>query len=295
MVVFARVVAEGGFSHAARSLSLTPSAISKVIARLEDRLKVRLFIRSSRAIELTPDGMNFHLAALRAIEAVESADAAVNTGALLSDTLRIRSMPTFATAQLAPLVPDFRRIHPSLKLEIHLRMEPGNLLEGGMDVAIHVGPLPDSSLVAKLFARTRWVICASPGYLSQHGTPQEPVDLAFHRCLNFLPSLAVSHWAVQASDNVARRLRIDSDVTTNQGQMLLELARADAGIVRLAAFHIHDDLASGRLVRLLPKFQCEEEDPIYACYDGHRNLSMRIKLFLSYLELYFSGEKGRWN
>jgi len=130
LVVFTRAVADGGFSAAARSLSLTPSAVSKLVSRLEDRLAVRLFSRSSRQVVLTPEGEAFYAAALRAIDAVEEADLAVAPGNLLGETLRIRSMPTFGASQLAPLIPAFRRQHPSLRIEVHLRMEPGNLLEG---------------------------------------------------------------------------------------------------------------------------------------------------------------------
>lgn len=153
--VFARAVAEGGFSVAARGSSPTPSAVGKPVSRPENRLGVLLFSRSSRGLVPTPEGEAFHAAALRAIEAVEGADLAVAPGGASGDTLRIRPMPTFASSQLARLIPAFRRRHPALHVEVHLRMEPGNLLQGGMDAAIHVGHLADSSLVARHFARTR--------------------------------------------------------------------------------------------------------------------------------------------
>ena len=135
LLVFTRAVAEGDFSAAARSLSLTPSsAVSKLVSRLENCLGVRLFSRSSRRMALTPEGEKFYSAALRAIDAVEEADTAVAPSNLHGDTLRIRSAPTFAASQLAPLIPTFRKQHPSLRIEVHLRMEAGNPLEGGMDV-----------------------------------------------------------------------------------------------------------------------------------------------------------------
>lgn len=292
--VFARAVAEGGFSAAARSLSLTPSAVSKLVSRLENRLGVLLFSRSGRRIVPTPEGEAFHAAALRAIEAVEEADLAVASDGAPRDTLRIRSMPTFAASQLAPLIPALRRRHPSLRIEVHLRMEPGNLLEGGMDVAIHVGHLADSSLVARRFARTRWVICASPGYLAAHGTPRGPDDLARHECLNFVPSMAASLWTVRGTGRAPRRLKVSSGITTNQGQMLLELARADVGVVRLAEFHVVQDLVSGRLVELFPEHQSVEEDPIYAVYHGRRHLSPRLRVFLDFLAASFPDDPPPW-
>lgn len=292
--VFARAVSEGGFSAAARSLSLTPSAVSKLVSRLENRLGVLLFSRSSRTIALTPEGEAFHAAALRAIEAVEEAELAVAPGAALRDTLRVRSMPTFAASQLAPRVPAFREQHPSLRIEVHLRMEPGNLLEGGMDVAIHVGRLADSSLVARRFARTRWVICASPGYLARCGTPRTPDELGKHECLNFVPSMPASIWTARNAGRAPRRLRVASSVTSNQGQMLLELARVDLGIVRLAEFHVVEDLMSGRLVELFPEHQSPEEDPIYALYHGRRNLNPRLRVFLEFLDAQFSDDPPPW-
>jgi DNA-binding transcriptional LysR family regulator len=113
---------------------------------------------------LTPEGEKFCSDALRAIDAVEKADTAVAPNNLHGDTLRIRSAPTFAASQLAPLIPIFRKQHPSPRIEVHLLMEAGNPLEGGMDVAIYVGHLADPSLVARPFARTRWIMCASPRY-----------------------------------------------------------------------------------------------------------------------------------
>jgi DNA-binding transcriptional LysR family regulator len=294
MLVFVRAVADGGFSAAARSLSLTPSAVSKLVARMENRLGVLLFRRSHRTVALTPEGEAFYAAALRAIEAVEETDAAVLAGSATHDTLRIRSMPTFAASQLAPLIPAFRRLHPSLRLEVQLKIEPGNLLDGGMDVAIHVGQLADSSLVAHRFASTRWIICAAPAYLAVHGTPRGPADLTHHECLNFIPSMSASIWTVKGAGRASRRVKISSTIVTNQGQMLLELARAGVGIVRLAEFHVVGDLIAGRLVELFPDQQSVEEDPIYAIYHGKRHLSPRIRVFLDFLDASFADDPPAW-
>jgi DNA-binding transcriptional LysR family regulator len=231
---------------------------------------------------------------LQAIEAVEKTEAAVFAAGATRDTLRIRSMPTFAAAQLAPLIPTFCRLHPSLRLELQLKIAPGNLLEGGMDLAIHVGRLADSSLVAHRFARTRWIICAAPAYLAAHGTPCGPDELAQHECLNFIPSMPASIWTVKGAGRSSRRLKIRSNIVTNQGQMLLELARAAAGIVRLAEFHVIDDLLSGRLVELFPDQQSLEADPIYAVYQGKRHLSQRVRVFLDFLDASFPDDPAVW-
>jgi DNA-binding transcriptional LysR family regulator len=169
-------------------------------------------------------------------------------------------------------------------------MEPGNPLEGGMDVAIYVGHLADSSLVARPFARTRWIICASPRYLAVHGTPRTPADLARHECLNFLPSMAASVWAVRGARPSSRPFKVSGSIVANQGQMLLELALADLGVVRLAEYHVKQSLIDGRLIELFPKHQSLEMDPIYAIYEGRRNLSPRLRVFLDFLDASFASD-----
>lgn len=294
MLVFIRAVEDGGFSAAGRNLSRTPSAVSKLIARIEERLGVMLFHRSHRTPALTREGEAYYAAALRAVEAVEEAETTVRLRSGTDEILRVRSMPTFATAQLAPLIPSFRRENPALQLEIQLSIEPGNLLEGGIDVAIHVGHLEDSALVARRLTSTRWIICASPDYLRDRGTPQTPDELARHTCLNFVSSLRASHWLVKSGANQSRRIRVTGDFVTNQGQMLLEMARAGAGIVRLAEFHVVQDLLSGRLVELFPDHQSPEEDPIYAVYQGKRHLSHRVRAFLDFLNASFPDDPPPW-
>lgn len=292
MLVFVRAVEDGGFSAAGRALSLSPSAVSKLMARLENRLGVVLFNRSLRSLALTPEGQAFYPAAQQAIAAVEAAEAMAVSGLLLRDVLRIRSVPTFAIHCLAPLVPEFRRRHPALRLEFLLGNEPGNLLEGGVDVAISIGELPDSSLVARRIAGMRWIICAAPDYLAEHGTPQSPADLAGHECLNFNKRMPWSTWSFRDSDHSVQRIPAGGSVTANQGQMLMALARAGVGIARLAEFQIPQDLASGRLVRLFPEHEQKMEDVIYAVYQSRRHLTQRLRVFLDFLEASFSGHAG---
>jgi DNA-binding transcriptional LysR family regulator len=284
MQVFVRAVEDGGFSAAGRSLSLTPSAVSKLIARLENRLGVVLFNRSLRSLALTPEGEAFYPAARQAIEAVEEAESSAFTGALVRDVLRIRSIPTFAIHLLAPLLPEFRRQHPALRLEFILSNEPGNLLEGGVDVALNIGELPDSSLIARRVMEFRWIICAAPAYLAERGRPSSPAELAEHECLNFNKRMPWSTWTFRDDDRSLRRIRASGSVTANQGQMLMAMARAGVGIGRLADFQVTRDLASGRLVQLFPEHENRMEDTVYAVYQSRRHLSHRLRIFLDFLD-----------
>lgn len=287
MLVFVRAVEDGGFSAAGRSLSLSPSAVSKLITRLENRLGVVLFNRSLRSMALTPEGEAFFPAAQQAIAAVEEAEAMAVTGVPAHEVLRIRSVPTFAMHQLAPLVPAFRRQHPALRLEFLLSNEPGNLLEGGVDVAISIGHLPDSSLLAKPVMAMRWIICAAPAYLAEFGAPSSPAELAAHECLNFNKQMPWSTWTLRDGSRAPQRIRARGSVTANQGQMLMALALSGAGIARLADFQIANHLAAGRLVRLFPEHEAMMEDTIYAVYQSKRHLSQRVRVFLDFLQVSF--------
>ena len=284
MCVFVRAVEDGSFSAAARNLSLTPSAVSKLVARIEDRLGVLLFRRANRAVALTPEGETFYKAALAAIEAVEAADAAVFAGQASQETLRVRCMPIFATDALASRLPAFCARNPGIRVEIHLRIDPGHLLEDGMDVAIHVGHMKDSSLMARRFSSTRWIVCASKDYIAQHGAPVRPDDLPDHRCLNFLPSIAASTWTVRGADMPSAPLAIRSTVLSNQASMLIALARTGLGIVRLTELQVAGDLSRGDLIELFPEHQSHEEDPILAVYQSRRHLSSRVRAFLEFLD-----------
>jgi DNA-binding transcriptional LysR family regulator len=281
IAVFVQVAEDGDFSAAARTLTLTPSTISKSIARLEDHLGRRLLHRSSRSMRLTPEGQSFLDAAHRVLDAVEEAEAVVS--ATPSGTLRVRSVPTFARYQVAPLMPAFRRLYPKLRVEFVLSNERTAFLDDGADVAIASGDLPSSSLIARRIASSRWIICASPAYLAEHSMPTSPDDLDRHECLNFLMATKWNSWSTAGTG-----LNTEGGILANQGDMLLALARAGAGIVRLAEFHISDDLKAGRLVTLFPEHQDRAEEPIYVLYQDKRNLSPRIRVFLTFLQEAFA-------
>jgi len=295
LTVFVRAVDEGGFSAAGRSLGMTPSAVSKLIARLEQRLGTALFTRTLRDAVLTAEGETLYANARRAIEAVEAAEASVSSSRTVSGTLRVRSIPTFGTHQLAPLVPAFKAQYPNLHLEFVLTMQPGNLLDGGVDVAIQIGPLTDSSLVARRITGTRWLICASPDYVSKHGMPCTPADLVHHQCLNFPAGSPGNVWRGIDDSGTIQPLKIASTVTANTGQMLLSMALAGVGIVRLAEYHVASDLRAGRLVEVLSQYNDSAEDPIHAVYSSRRLLSQRIRAFLDFLDQQFAQNPPRWN
>jgi DNA-binding transcriptional LysR family regulator len=276
---FLRVVDRGSLSSAARSLSMSPSAVSKIISGLEARLDTRLLNRSSRSLALTTDGAAFYEAGARALEAMQDADLAVSTKP--AGTLRIQCLPSFGMHQLAPLVPELLEKYPELKLEFILTMGPLDTARG-VDVWIHVGPMSDSALVMRRIGGTGYMFCAAPSYIEKHGPIRSLDDLKDHNCLNFNVPTDFKLWSIMDKDGRVRLLEVQGNTSANQGGMLLELARVGVGIVYLADFHAYPDLKSGRLVRLFPSVRTPS-DPVYAVYHGRRHLSPRIRVFLDFL------------
>lgn len=286
IAIFVNVVEHGDFSSTARFLSMSPSAISKAICRLEDHLGRRLFQRSSRSIHLTEEGHEFLTAANRVVEALS--DAQSIGSAEPSGTLRIRCLPTFAKYQIAPLIPTFMGEYPKLRLDFNLTNERTDRLDDGADVAIFSGELSNSSLVARRIATSKWITCASPSYLEQRGAPQHQSELRQHSCLNFSMSTKWNRWS-EDDPNSGRDFGTGSRIVANQGDMLLALARAGAGIVRLAEFHVFEDLRSGTLIQILEDEQ-ELVEPIFAIYHDKRNLSRRIRVFVDFLAKSFKDQ-----
>jgi DNA-binding transcriptional LysR family regulator len=282
--VFVSVVDAGSFSASARRLGCTPSAISKLIERLEGRIGARLLQRTSRALTLTAEGRAFHSAAALALEAVNEAESLMlNAAATAEGTLKVHTTLNFAQHQLAPILPDFLARHPKLRLEFLMSSDPVDLIQADIDVSIQVGPVANPSLVAKRIGTTRWVVCAAPSYLQRHGVPRKPHDMLRHNCLNFLPHMLRSAWPMRQVDSNAP-LQPQGVIASNSDNFLRVLACQGLGIARLSDFHVAQDLHDGRLVALLTDFQLNEPEPIYAVLQSRRNLSVRVKVFLRFLE-----------
>lgn len=195
---FVKVVDEGSLTGAARSLGCEPSTVSKLIKRMESRLSVRLFYRTTRAVSLTEEGKQIYQASRRALDAMaEVANLAATKSTKTEGLLRIHTLLTFAKYQVAPLLPAFLARYPDIRIEFVLGPEAVDLVENNIDVAIHIGKPADSTLIARPLAQSPWVICAAPSYLAKAGTPTTPAELATHNCLNFIPNSEWNHWPLQ--------------------------------------------------------------------------------------------------
>jgi DNA-binding transcriptional LysR family regulator len=290
LAFFLRVSEVESFSAAARSLDLDPSTISKVIQRLENRLGVRLFHRTSRVLQLTQEGEQFLAAAQKVMAALEEAEASVSPAATeATGVLRVSATAAFARRRLAPLLPEFLQAHPLVRVEIIVAATPPDLFEQQIDISFQSGNIPDSTLVARRVTTARWHLCASPAYLAKAGTPKTPEDLAEHRCLNFLPGSFRSRWPFKSSASAAPADAADQIVThepkalaaANNGDVLCTLAIEGLGLARLADYHIDAELKAGQLVTVLDGHALDRE-PIYAVFASKRHLSARVRAFLDH-------------
>jgi DNA-binding transcriptional LysR family regulator len=281
MEVFARVVEKGGFSAAARSLDLTPSAVSKLIGRLEQRLGARLLARTTRAFTLTEEGATFHRASLRILQELNEADREVATG-MARGRIRINASLPFGTMFVATSTAGFVERHPNLTLDLSFTDEVVNLLEEKADVAIRVGNLPDSALKARKLAQSRHVICASPDYLKRRGTPQTPVELADHNCLTFNFSRSRARWPFRHKRRDFE-LPVSGNVQVNNGETMRQIVLEGAGIARLGRWHVTGAIKSGAIVPLLEEFNPGDLELIHAVYLGGGNLPGSVRAFIDYM------------
>lgn len=284
MEVFVRVVETGGLSSAARVLRLTPSAVSKLMARLEARLGARLLNRSTRKLQLTPEGAAFYARSVQVLADIEEAEREVLAGASPRGRVRVNSVVDLGRNLLLPLVPDFLAQHPDVTLDIVLTDQVVDLLEERADVAIRVGQLRSSSLTARKLGESRTIVVASPGYLERRGVPARLEDLAHHHQMDFTFTRSVRNWPFRNADGEIVYLPGVGGVQVGDGESLRRLALEGAGLARLSVFSVAEDLAAGRLVPVLEDFHPGDRLQVHAVFLGQGGrLPARVRAFIDYL------------
>ncbi len=281
--VFVRVVEAGGFSSAARTSGLTPSAVSKLVTRLEQRLGTRLLNRSTRQLRLTAEGCAFYERGVRLLADLEDAERCGSSGSAPRGRLRINANVPFGHHVLLPLLPDFLTRYPEVTLDLVLTDEVVDLLEQRTDVAIRAGRLKDSQLVARRLGTTPMLIVGAPSYLARHGMPITPDDLLRHNRLGANYARAQPGWPLR-QDTELLTLPPTGSVQASDGEALRHLALAGVGLARLAAFQVSDDLAAGRLQVVLQDCNPGDREEIHAVYLGQGGvMPQRIRVFLDFL------------
>jgi DNA-binding transcriptional LysR family regulator len=283
MEVFVRVVEYGGFSAAARSLRMTPSAVSKLIGRLEARLGARLLARSTRRLQLTSEGAAFHERAVRVLADLEEAERAVTSGAKPQGRVQVNCNVAFGQHHLLPIMEGFLAAQPEILLDLVLSDVVIDLMGERADVAIRTGPLQGSQLTARKLGESRMVVVASPAYLARHGTPTSVEELERHNRLGFNFARAFEEWPFRTAYGDAA-LPACGNAKVGDGETSRRLALEGVGIARLALWHVGADIAAGRLIPVLEALNPGDIQAVHAVYIGGRgDLPARVRAFIDYL------------
>ena len=281
--VFVRVVELGGFSAAARVSGMTPSAVSKLVTRLEQRLGSRLLNRSTRQVLLTSEGCAFYERGVRVLADLDEAERCAGAQQVPRGRLRVNANVPFGHHFLLPLIPDFLARYPDIALDIVLTDEVVDILEQRTDVAVRAGPLKSSNLIARRLGVTRMVVVGSPDYLAQHGRPTTLDELHDHNRLSATYARVQSGWPFRemGTDIV---IPPTGSVQASDGEALRRLAVAGVGLARMAAFQVRDDMAAGRLEAVLEDHNPGDLEEIHAVYVGQGgHLPLRVRAFLDFL------------
>lgn len=280
---FVAVVETGSFSKAAEQLGASTAAISRRVSALEQTLGMQLLRRTTRRIDLTEAGQQFYGDVVNVFLLLGEAEERVRAGKeRVSGFMRIAAPMSFGIQRLAPLLPTFMRRHPELKVQLLLEDRYTDLVAEGIDVAVRIGTLADSSLVARRIGSVARLFCAAPAYLDSRGVPKVPEDLARHSCLQYAQRGPREDWSAILgipSDT----LEIRGSLTANNAEFLKECAIQGMGVALLPAFVVEDALAAGSLRQVLPDYS-PAPFGLYAVRQSSRLIPARVRLFIEYLD-----------
>ncbi|MCW7549582.1 LysR family transcriptional regulator [Photorhabdus sp. APURE] len=284
MAVFVQVIESEGLSAAARKLDMTPSAVSKLINRLEMRLGVRLLNRTTRKLQLTAEGSVFYERSVRILEDIIAVEQEVNQGTAPCGRIRVNCHVAFGKHCLMPLLPDFLQRYPEITLDISLCDLVVDLLDDRSDVAIRIGPpVDDSCLMVRRLGSSRMVVVGSPSYLERVGMPATPCDLGRYNRLGFGFTRHAKAWPFIGSEEWVQQLP-SGNLLLGDGETMRKAALAGLGLARLARFHVNADIQAGLLLPVLENYNPGDQEEIYAVFVGtDRQLPSRVRVFLDYL------------
>lgn len=288
MEVFVRVAQQGSFSAAANQLGMSKSTVSKHISALEERLGVRLLNRTTRRLSLTEYGEVYRDHCLRILH--EVADADENMERFTAEPrgrLKVNAPMSFGTLHLAPLLPGFLQTYPKVDVDLSLNDRRVDLIDEGFDLAVRIGALDDSNLIARKLGSSGFVCAASPSYLKKRRTPEVPEDLKSHNCLRYTLSKNFHEWRFER-DGEVRNVTVTGRISGNNGDVLRQAAIMGEGVIYQPRFLMDDSLSAERLQPLLTDWQTPNID-IFAVYPESRHVSAKLRVFIDYLVQAFKG------
>jgi len=293
MRVFVRAIERGTFAGAAGDLGLTPSAVSKLIARLEARLGVRLVNRTTRKLSLTSEGETYFHSGQRLVEAMDGLEHEVAASAgRPRGLLRINTAVSFGVQHLAPALIEFQERYRDVRVSMSLTDRPVDMHAEQIDVAIRIGPLDDSSLMSRKITEIERVICASPQYVERFGAPQSCEELARHRCIVFSAS-GRARWPFKTADGGLEQVQITGTFASDSLACILQWALQGAGIARLPDFMAAAPIRSGALVPLLVDEHHPARTPAFAVFPPGTQKIPKVRAFLDFMVERFGREMSR--
>lgn len=275
---FMAVVEHGSFTMAAEALNVSTSFVSREVKRLEERLNTRLLHRTTRSLQLTDMGETYHA---RGLEINQMLDSLESDMAELQHrpkgNIRITAGGLYADRYVAPALAEFTIKYPDISIELNTSMSIVDIVDGGFDLAVRMGALEDSSLVARKVAPRRIMVCASPGYLNKHGHPKTPDELKNHNCLCF-PDMA---WRFQLADNV-QTIKVEGSWSCDNGRALVAAATRGMGLVRMTDYYMIDSLRRGELVPVLEEYEVNDA-ATWIVFPTHQQMPTRIRILIDFL------------
>lgn len=293
MKVFAAVVDCGSFAAAADRLEISRSMASKYISHLEEHLGTRLLQRTTRKLTLTETGSVYHERCAQILADVTQAEegAAHQTDAPRG-TLRLTVPVSFGLLHMGPLVSEYLKRYPDVRIDVLLVDRRVDLIEEGLDLAVRIGAMPESGLIAKRLGSDRLAIAAAPDYLRLYGEPKTPADLARHNCLTYSYAASGNEWRMTGRDGLQHTVKVSGRLRASNGDMAKLAALEGVGLIRQPRFLIGDELRAGRLVEVLRHYHSEELG-IYAVYPSRKHLSAKVRVFVDFLSETFA-LKNEW-
>jgi DNA-binding transcriptional LysR family regulator len=290
---FAAVATKGSLTAAANAEGVAPAVIGRRIDALEERLGVKLLVRTTRRITLTHEGSAFLEDCQRILTELATAEASVTEGGVkASGHLRITAPAGFGRRHVAPLVPRFLSLHPDVSLSLNLSDRVVDIVNEGFDCAVRVGDLPDSSLVSVRLADNRRMCVATPDYLKRHGTPKTPAELSKHRCLLLSSESSQPRGWAFTLDSKVIHIRPGGTLDCSDGQVLHDWCAQGLGIAWRSTWEVQDEVNDGRLIAVLEEFAAPPNG-VYAVFPQRKHLPLRVRLWIDFIKQAY-GEAAYW-
>lgn len=282
MAVLLAAVESGSLSKASKKLRVPLATVSRKVSELESHLNATLLVRSAKGLELTPAGRSYVTAAKSILEQLNEAErTASGEYTEPKGDLVVTAPMMFGRLNVLPVVARFLDAYPDVSVGLVLTDRVAHFLEDQVDVALRIGPLPDSSLVATRLGTVRHVICASPGYLAAHGAPSSPDDLARHKVVAFQSISALSTWMFE-SGGIELPASFRSRLSVNTIDAAIDVALCDAGLVRAVSYQVADHVRAGRLVLVLEEYKTKLR-PVHLVYDAQNRLPLKLRAFVDFV------------